>query len=373
MSTLRALRTALPEPGNGWVRYYWAPRDWVPSTDRSWLNLVSGQLHFADDEPPAAPAVPQLRDVKALDDTVYVPPLGARSGSGTESGQDPRTVLMADLVASGVPHTVQWLPGQELAEWEPSRLDLLDLTECTVLPVGYTEEQERNAFGERLAELWQGLSRPVWFLVPLIAGVTEPHVEWIAKQVHQGLQTLRGEQPNPTLSHGGLLWVVPELSAGDRRRLASPTGDQAKNAAALELSQAASARFDMLFHGSEASLTLATQCTANSGIATLPPRPLSSHSGRLRRRREAAGLLLGVAEHLRLAERPENECQDLVRAGLWIDRNDQDPLALVREGNVRVINEVRPAQCLLLEQWANHRSDTAVELAQAFLQQVREP
>ncbi|REJ77122.1 MAG: hypothetical protein DWQ36_17895 [Acidobacteria bacterium] len=319
-SAIRAQPTVVPEPGNAWVRYRFAER-WWPAAARAWTDLGRGELR--GDEPTskgesraAGGRLFGLGFERAgYDDVLYLPPVA-------DALRPWRLRLARDLLRAGAPVCLHLLPGDPVAETgsRQALLEVRDLTEV-LLPPWPAGEGAAGALAAALDAEGQSL-RGGWALVPILAGITAPDVEAIG-----GL--LRGAGAR------GVLAVAPRLDPTQRRRLSEATGDA----------------YEALFHRPAVDLDAALDQLESLGLSTLPTRPLPPAPERLRQRREGAGLLMTVAELQRRRGAVPSRVQELVRSALWLERNDLDLPGSLREGNLRLVEQVSDEARALLAAW----------------------
>jgi hypothetical protein len=280
-----------PEPGRFWIAA--SPRSWSAARG-PWTDLAAGRLLGVQGRPPAA--LPELGELE-LDDLFYLPPV------------DPSLAQERDraanrLLESGVPLLVQRIPGESVAP-QTAAVGL-----PAVLETIYDLAEPLLAGDlERLRQIPAGAAA-VW---PLIAAVTD------AAEIRD-----RGCE---LLAAAGVRSVQPlavELDPVTRRSLAEERGDEGVFAA--------------LFHGPPPSERDFARAAHGHGLEVFLRRPPTGFSPRrIGNRRLAAGLALAGELWLRL-DRLESRGQALLRAARGADAAVYDLAALVREGNLTVMD-----------------------------------
>ncbi|MEE8526074.1 MAG: hypothetical protein V3T72_19220 [Thermoanaerobaculia bacterium] len=283
MATLRLVRHH-PEPGGFWIAA--SPRSWNASSG-AWTDLAAGRLLGVQGRPPAA--LPEIGRVE-LDDLLYLPPVDP-------SLAEDRDRAAVRLLEAGTPLLVQRVPGA--AGDLPAVVETVyDLAEP--LLAGDLDRLRRLPAG----------STAVW---PLIAAVTDG-----TELRDRGCELLAG---------AGVRCVQPlavEVDPVTRRSLAEERGDDRVFAA--------------LFHGPPPSERDFAHVAHRHGLEVFMRRPPTGFSPRRTgNRRLAAGLALAGELWLRL-ERPESRGQALLRAARGADAAAYDLTALVREGNLTVMD-----------------------------------
>jgi hypothetical protein len=276
------------------------------------------------------------------DDVLYIPPVRAALRPW-------RLRLIERLRQLGTPLCVQALPGESLPRMGPDVMVWLDLSEV-LLPDGQGGPSraaarlatwlERNSGGSS----WRGH----WTVLPVLAGIIEPELDDIA-------QLLR------VAGIAGALPLAPVLLGSQRRRLVAAVDSSAEDPPSGgstagrepegEPGGEVADLYGALFHGPEPNLDFAAQRLAGTGLATLSVRPLPLGPQRLRARRDGAGFLMAVAEIQRRSGRAATQTQALVRSALWLDRHDLDLEGCIREGHLRLIEEVEAEAQALLGDW----------------------
>lgn len=286
MTTLRLVRHH-PEPGRFWIAA--SPRSWNAGGG-PWTDLVAGRLLGVQSRPPAA--LPEIGRVE-LDDLLYLPPVDP-------SLAEDRDRVAGRLLESGTPLLVQLVPGETLSAGDlPAAVETVyDL--AGPLLAGDVD---------RLRQL-PASSTAVW---PLIAAVTDG-----AEIRDRGCELLAA---------AGVRCVQPLAVEADpvtRRSLAEERGDERVFAA--------------LFHGPPPSERDFAHVAHRHGLEVFLRRPPTGFlPRRIGNRRLAAGLALAGELWLRL-ERPESRGQALLRAARGADAAAYDLAALVREGNLTVMD-----------------------------------
>lgn len=286
MTFLRLVRHH-PEPGRFWIAA--SPRSWNAGRG-PWTDLAGSRLIGVQGRPPAA--LPEIGPFE-LDDLLYLPPV------------DPSLAAERDraavrLLEAGTPLLVQVTPGEafSIAEGPAVGEVIYDLAEP--LLAGDLAALSRLPAG----------SDAVW---PLIAAVTDG-----AEIRDRGCELLAA---------AGVRCVQPlavELDPITRRSLAEERDDERVFAA--------------LFHGPPPSEREFARAAHRHGLEVFRRRPPSGFSPRrIGNRRLAAGLALAGELWLRL-ERPEGRGQALLRAARGADAAAYDLTALVREGNLTVMD-----------------------------------
>lgn len=282
-------RQQLPEPDLGWIR--WTPQPWAGPESGVWTDLGQGGLGWGrggEGAPSGLPAVSA-----DLDDVVYLPPT-------TLAGRPQRLAAAMELTARGTPSLVQLLPGDE---WPAESGGTVVYDLLPGLWHGDTESLERLPAGG--AAIW-----------PLIRGVTDDE-----RLVARGLEVLR---------EGGVTTAVGmplELSPANRREVVRTHGDEV---------------FDLIFHGEGASARRFAAAADRAGLQWWLERPLPSSSRGACANRRLSGVLLTLGSlRLQIDDSPVRG-QAFYRAARWIDSSQYDVVALLREGNLEVVEAVDP-------------------------------
>lgn len=295
-----------PEPAFFWVRY--APRNWPPA-ERPWYDLARGGLGARPGDRGAANPVLPLTELEGapFDDTVWLPPVPL-------ARDDERRRFATGWVEQGAPVLMQLHPGDRTA---PEGVTVLyDLTPVFV---------EGDA-AAGMADLPSG-SAVLW---PLIPGISDSPALW-----HEGCAALAAA--GVAVVQG----AVPSLTPADRRRLADGLGENA---------------YRRLFHAGPAANgpggvdeAAFARAAAAAGLEVFLPRPLPTPPATGRAARHVAGALFLVAELWLRLDRPPSQGQAFFRAGRWVDESTYDPEALVREGNLGVVEVLDEASRVLIE------------------------
>ncbi|MFQ5350822.1 MAG: hypothetical protein ACE5EG_10305, partial [Thermoanaerobaculia bacterium] len=249
------------EPAHLWVRY--RPSSW-PGPEEPWLDLATGV--FGVSRRGASLEIPEPR-LDALDDLVYLPPVGAEITPARER-------LAARLEERGLPVLLQLRPGEE--EAPAPAVNLFDPLE--ILLAGRLEP---------LADLPPG-STVVWGLV---AGITDDF-----ELCRRALETL---------AEAGVLRVLPlapRLEPRQKRQLAG----------------ADEMLFARLFHGAPPDARAFARLAAAAGLATRLDRPAAPVGTPRPGNRRVAARLAQIADLWLALDRPEADAQELFRAARWI-------------------------------------------------------
>jgi hypothetical protein len=294
MASLRLVRHH-PEPGRFWIAA--SPRSWSAARG-PWTDLAGGRLVGVQGRPQAVlPDLGPERKRGDLDDLLYLPPVDP-------SLAEERDRAAARLREAGVPLLVQLTPGEtlpvETAAAPPAATVAAVYDLAVPLLAGDLESLRRLPAG----------AAAVW---PLIAAVTDG-----AEVRDRGCRLLAA---------AGVRCVQPlavELDPVTRRSLAEERGDERVFAA--------------LFHGPPPSERDFARAAHGHGLEVFLRRPPTGFSPRrVANRRLAAGLALAGELWLRLG-RPESRGQALLRAARGADGAAYDLTALVREGNLAVMD-----------------------------------
>ncbi len=314
MSVLRVVRHH-PEPGRFWIAA--SPRSWNAARG-PWTDLAVGRLLGVQGRPPAAlPEAPAID----LDDLFYLPPVDP-------SLVEERDRLVGRLGEAGIPLLAQAVPGESAPEVEAPSIVIYDLAEPLL-----------SGDLEGLRHLPAG-SVAVW---PLIAAVTDG-----AEFCDRGCELLAA---------AGVRCVQPlavDLDPVTRRSLAEERGDERVFAA--------------LFHGPAPCEREFSRAAHAHDLEVFLRRPPTGYSPRrVGNRRLAAGLALAGELWLRL-ERSESRGQALLRAARGAEAAAYDLTALVREGNLTVMNWIDDASVELLAELVNSgRSSLLDSLLEDYL------
>ena len=226
-------------------------------------------------------------DVDGLDDLFYVPPVA-------EGLRGVRDDFLRRLAGDRVPVLAQLLPG-ETCDVEGVRV-VVDL-----LPVLLLGDVDR-------LHVVEGRRTVVWPLIPGCTDRLDLQEEGCAVLASLGVRTL--------------LVVAPEVSAALRRRWAEQ-GDA----------------FDELFHGGPASERELVRCAARHGLAAFPERDPVGSPRTVRNRRIGAVLALIGELSSRMGD-PTSLAQTFLRAARGAETTRRDLVALVREGNLGLLEWV---------------------------------
>lgn len=280
-----------PEPGRGWIA--WAPSTWSCGPG-IWTDLSRARL---EGHRPARDRWPDL-DVSSVDDLLYLPPV-------REELRDERDRRAAEWVEEGLAVLVQIQPG-EACEVEGTR-KIVDLLPALL-------EGDVDALG--------AVPRGTPALWPLVPGLTDrPELQ------EEGCALLG--------SRGGerVQVVVPEIPVPIRRRLAEASSDA----------------FDALFHpGTITERELVRTAWRHGLFPFLARSPVGS--ARTVRNREIAEVLALVAELTIRLGQPMAEAQVILRAARGAEASSRDLAALVREGNLRVLDWLDPRAAEIVEE-----------------------
>lgn len=283
-------RSQLPEPDLAWIR--WSPQPWAGPAGGVWTDLGRAGLAWGRGTENGAQNLPLIGH--DLDDVVYLPPT-------TDAGREQRSLAAASLAEQGSPVLVHLFPGEE---W-PS--DGFGLAIFDLLPGLW-----RGDLGA-IDEL-PGGSAVVW---PLIRGVTDDQ-----RTVSTGLERLKRRGVEAVLG------LPLDLSPGDRREVVRAHGDEV---------------FDLVFHGDGSSARRFARAAEQVGLRWWLERPsLGSSAGPTDNRRLSGALLAIAGLWSRLGRSPVRG-QSYYRAARWIDNSRYEVTALLREGNLEVIEAVDPA------------------------------
>ncbi len=332
--TSLTLREHVAEPANLWIRHSF-PRWPVSGGDDLWCDLGTGGLppSTAGSLPAAANAAEGVRSVT---DVVYVPPLAA-------DHEHLRTVIVEAASEAGVPLLIQVVASfpvggaslRELAAPGPAGLPANAIVAVDLLDALVRHAAElREELGARRQPSLPFQPRPlagrtvVW---PLVAdwtdqpGVLEPAMARLAAAAARR--------------------VVPrvmQFDARERRQLAERLHSSWPEA------------FDALFHGDDSRPDHAAfrRAAQAAGLEHRLPRPLPALPlpSRLRRSRELAGHLI------ELGDAATTHGDAYYRAARFLDRNEVDIDAAVREGNLGVLPWLEAPARQAAERWLTARA-----------------
>jgi hypothetical protein len=306
-------REILPEPRRLWVRA--CPVLW-PGAEGDWIDLSGPSLGAAGSGPLGELAAE--RPAK-LDDVVYLPPVEA-----PEEG--PRRRLAERLENAGCPVLLQGIAGTEGAA-EPAVVDL----------TGWLLEGRP----ESLAGVWAGATT-IW---PWIAGLTDREDLWRPALAHLAAAQVRR-----------VVAVAPELSPRQRRQLAERVEVQ---------------DYAAFFHRPAEPLVAFWRALAELGLEAFLDRPVPAEPRSLAVRRRVAGDLALAGDLLLLTTGDEVAAQNLLLAARRLDSESLDLEALVREGNLGLLDWLDDASTMaVLEALERGRSRVLSELLAGLLQDV---
>ncbi len=285
----------LPDPGRGWIAQ--SPGRWQ-ACDRTWVDLAESRLVAGL----ASTSRPRLEIPDAIDALVYLPPVALLH-------REVRDQLASALVASGATTMVQLVPGEDPIDGTLATYDLSgpliagDLDRLTLVPAD------------------------AWVLWPLLPGITDH-------------ESLIGEGCERLAAHGV--------------RVVQPLAVDIPPALAQQLASGRSARvFDALFRGRPPAERPFAAIAAAHGLSVWPPRPDTGATPRIRNNRRLATTLALAAELWLRLDRPQAAGQALYRAARGVETSDLDLVAVIREGNVRVLDYVDARAADLLEEIAD--------------------
>lgn len=287
-----------PEVARFWIGRRF--RNWQLSP-MLWTNLATRSIGV----PGTGGELPALEGDRSQ--LLYVPPVDPELASV----RSPRQAWLADSKFSML---VQAIPGDPFAPPETATVvyDLLlilldgDLDRIETLPSGATV---------------------VW---PLIAGMSDDPILW-----REGCGRLQaaGVQCAQALR--------PDLDGRDRRCLAA------------ELEARGRSDFDALFHRSAPSERDFAAVADRFGLAPFMRRPLLPVEKRRARNHRVAETLSLTAEIWLGLERSEAQAQLLFQAARWAEETSVDVRALGREGNLEILDWLRPPASTVVEEWAS--------------------
>ena len=302
-----------PEVARFWIGHRF--RSWQ-SSPVLWTNLATRSIGL-----PGGGELPALEgDLSQLPNVppgtlLYVPPVAP----ALDSVRSLRHTWLSDSKLSLL---VQAIPGDPIAQPEQGIVvyDLLpvlldgDLDRMEALPSGATV---------------------VW---PLIAGMSDDPVLW-----REGCGRLKAAGVECVQA------LRPKLDGRDRRRLAA------------ELEARGSTGFDALFHGSAPSERAFATVADRFGLAPFMRRPqLELEERRLRNHR--VGEILSLSAEIWLGlDRSEVQAQLLFQAARWADETSVDVRALGREGNLEILDWLRPPASAVVEEWASGGASATFE------------
>jgi hypothetical protein len=292
-----SLRSFRPEAGRLWLRR--AFRGW-PGSERPWVDLGEGGLGRRS----GGGGLPEPNAIERDGGLLYIPPV--------DPGLAPeRDALVAALARRAVPLLVQIGPGErlELAGAAPEAIvvDLLD------------------ALWSQSIEALDAVPRGSIALWPLVPGLTDDPAWW-----DDGCRRLRAAGAACAQA------VAPELSPAERRKLVGEANG--------------GARFSRIFHGRAAEERSFAVTAARHGLEVFFRRPRAL-SDRPSRNAELAELLALAAELWLRLGRGEAAGQQLFRASRWVEDTDVDVRALAREGNLGLVDTLRPTAAELITEW----------------------
>lgn len=286
-------REQLPEPGFLWIE--WSPAPW-PAVEEVWTDLARGGIEWGEGESVPDPAEPRSGMEGAV---VYLPPVPA-------SMEVRRRETLDALLEAGGSVVLHQRPG-EVAPAHPAVTPIYDL-----LPVLWSGDPAG------LADLPAGAAA-VW---PLVPGFTDD-----PRRVDRYLEALCQARVTRVIG------VDLALSPVDKRRLVEAREEVA---------------FERLFHeegGAERGF--ATRVSGH-GLDWWLDRPLPRRQGRRRENRRLGGGLLAVADLWQRLDRPVGQGQAFYRAARWLESTHYDVTALLREGNLDVVEAVDAVSAELL-------------------------
>jgi hypothetical protein len=322
----------LPEPGRCWVRY--TPRHWpTPGAEASpWTNLAEVALGRSGKQKEWGTAASQLRVLAELplDDVLYLPPVAAGNSAGEDFEALRRRVAEAQG-ERGTPLLYQLFPGEAVPGEAEGAAVVFDL-----LPVilGWRMGEPRTA----LEALPPG-SVAVW---PLIPGVSDDAEDW-----RQGCERLAA---------AGVVACQPlalQMQPKQRRRLAERLDE---------------AVFSALFHHPPPSERAFARCAAEHGLEPFLPRPLPRAPRPVGENRRLGGELALIGELWHRLGHTGSRGAGFYRASRWLDATTYDVAALVREGNLGVVEPLDAASREVIEQvLESGTSQLLQELKQEYL------
>jgi hypothetical protein len=321
----------LPDPGHFWVR--WAPQRW-PGPGRVWLDLSLAVLRREEDEEKDGWVGKRGWEVDAVDDLLYLPPVGKEDLAE-------RADLARRCSVAGTPVLLQEFPGEDLAHPAADHAGRTDRLADGERATPFLPTQPSNAGAAAdsmiVLDLLDGLLRgdlaacdhapagaaAAW---PLLPGATDDPALW--------------EEGCARLAASGVRWaqgITVQLTPQDRRWLAERRPD---------------VPFEVVFHREPPPERAFDRVAHRHGLAPFPPRPLPRGPRAVRgNRRAAAALALAGELWLRLG-RPVGQGETLYRAARFADRSDRDLEALAREGNLGLLDWLDPLGMQVVEDLA---------------------
>ena len=258
--------------------------------------------------------LPRADAVEADGGLLYVPPLEpARAGE--------RDAWLSALARRGVPTVVQLLAG------DPAPTGAAAPEAVAVDPL--------EALLARRLDVLDAAPRGAIVLWPLVPGLTDDEELW--------------EEGCRRLAAAGVACVqasVPELQPGDRRELAADAGD--------------GEAYSRLFHSRAAGERRFAATATRHGLEAFFRRSARRVDRRARNESLAELLALGAELWLRLG-RGEAQGQELFRASRFVEDTAVDVRALAREGNLEIVEELRPPAAMIVGEWAATGASSAVE------------
>lgn len=279
-----------PDPGRGWIAL--APSRWR-SCDRTWTDLAGARLVAA-----SLPPVPPALEVEDEDGLVYVPPVALVH-------RQARDRLVAALTDDGVTVLVQLLLGEPAPEGAHVVFDLSgpllagELERLSLVPAG------------------------AWAIWPLVPGLSDDDALIADGCRRLAEAAVRVVQP-----------VAVEITPGFAQRLAAGRP---------------SSVFDALFRGSQPSEQAFAAAASEVGLSVWPARPETGARPRVRANRRLAAVLALAAELWLRLGRSRAAGQALYRAARGVEASALDVTAVVRDGNVAVLDFVDERSAALLE------------------------
>ncbi len=334
------LEFRLPEASGNWVRFW--PRRWpVSPRDSAWTHVGRQSLEMPasegteghlDDSWTRAGELELL--VRELDDVLYVPP-------ASTSGQDLALEMMRFAAEAGIPCVGQCRPSQSADELEQLVQTAGDNTEILIDLTTLIVEPEQCVDAQTVASSRKKDERVVG-LFPLVAGLSDG-----SETVHRVLD--QAERMQLDSMRVVTLSPAPEVL----RRLGSRLPDEAALA---------------LFHSGDPDLRSAERLMRGRGFEVWRDRP-SPRGAALGRRRTASGVLCRIGETWTALGRAESAAQEFFVASRWLDDTALDLDALVREGNLRVVDRISPNVASVIVEWIESgRSSLLEELEREYFE-----